>query len=98
MDTIACDACKEVSYKLDKESCKAFNRQLSQIRVRVEHVFAQLKSFKILRNLFPLQAKRYATCFKSVALVCNMNLQEKNLQTKTRRRHLNDRAQKSCAT
>ena len=70
----------EVHYKLDKESCKAFNRQLSQIRVRVEHVFAQLKSFKILRNLFPLQPKRYATCFKVVALVYNMNLQEKNPQ------------------
>ena len=70
----------EVNYKLDKESCKAFNRQLSQIRVGVEHVFAQLKAFKILRNLFPLQPKRYATCFKAVAFVYNMNLQEKNTQ------------------
>jgi hypothetical protein len=70
----------EVNYKFDKESCKAFNRQLSQIRVGVEHVFAQLKAFKILRNLFPLQPKRYATCFKAVALVYNLNLQEKNTQ------------------
>jgi hypothetical protein len=68
----------EKLYKEEKESSKAFNRELSHWRVTVEHVFAQLKAFKILRNLFPLQPKRYATCFKAIALVYNLNLDAKN--------------------
>ena len=70
----------EMSYKLRKEESKAFNRELSQWRVTVEHVFAQLKAFKILRNLFPLHPKRYGTCFKAIALVYNLNLDAKNAE------------------
>ena len=67
----------EVEYKTNKEATKAFNRGLSKERVKVENIFAQLKSFKILRNLFPLQAHRYGTCFKAIAFIYNMNLDEK---------------------
>lgn len=41
-----------VRYKENKEQTKEFNRALSKERVKVENVFAHLKSFKILRNLF----------------------------------------------
>lgn len=68
----------EMLYKDHKDISKAFNRELSKWRVTVEHVFAQLKAFKILRNLFPLQPKRYGTCFKAIALVYNLNLDAKN--------------------
>lgn len=68
----------EMAYKFKKDESKAFNRALSQWRVTVEHVFAQIKAFKILRSLFPLHPKRYSTCFKAIALIYNMNLDAKN--------------------
>lgn len=63
----------EMAYKSDVMSSKAFNKELSRWRVTVEHVFAQLKNFRILRGIFPLQPKRYELCFKVIALVYNLN-------------------------
>jgi len=67
----------ERRYRADVAGSRAFNRELSRWRVTVEHIFAQLKAFKILRNLFPLHPKRYSDCFKAVALVYNLNLDAK---------------------
>ena len=67
----------EIEYKANKEATKSYNRELSKKRVLVENCFAHVKDFKILRNLFPLQAKRYGTVFKAVALIYNLNLDEK---------------------
>ena len=64
----------EIVYKADPIGVKAFNKELSRWRVTVEHVFAQLKSFRILRDIFPLQPKRYEQCFRMIALVYNLNL------------------------
>jgi len=61
----------------DFQRTKSYNRELSKKRVLVENCFAHVKDFKILRNLFPLQAKRYGTVFKAVALIYNLNLDEK---------------------
>ena len=35
----------ETAYKQDKPTAKEFNRRLSRIRVRIEHVFARLKTW-----------------------------------------------------
>jgi len=63
----------ETAYKTEPIGAKAFNRELSRWRVTVEHVFAQLKNFRILRGIFPLQPKRYEQCFRMIALVYNLN-------------------------
>jgi hypothetical protein len=64
----------ETAYKDEKESSKAFNRELSKWRVTVEHVFAQLKNYRILRGIFPLHPTRYGMIFCTIALLHNMNL------------------------
>ena len=40
----------DAAYKADKDGAKAFNQALSKIRVKVEHVFAQMKHFRVLSN------------------------------------------------
>jgi hypothetical protein len=70
----------ELEYKQNKESTKAFNRELSRWRVTVEHVFAPLKAFRILSGTFSLQAKRYGTCFRAVAVIYNLKLDAKTSQ------------------
>ena len=44
----------------------------------MEHVFAQLKAFKILTNTFALDQKRLSTCYRAVAVGYNLNLAAKN--------------------
>ena len=70
----------EIEYKNKTEEAKAFNRELSRWRVTVEHVFAQLKTFKILRGIFPLKASRFGTCFRAIAYIHNINLEVKNMK------------------
>jgi hypothetical protein len=67
----------ELEYKNNKAETKAFNRLLSQKRVVVEHVFAQLKAFKLLCGIFPLKSHRYGTFFRAIAFVYNSNLDAK---------------------
>ena len=68
----------ERQYKERNEESKAFNRELSKIRVKIEHVFAQLKAFKLFANTFALDKKRLSTCYRAVAVAYNMNLDAKN--------------------
>ena len=67
----------DAAYKADKDSAKAFNRALSKIRVKVEHVFAQMKNFRVLSNLFPFHPDRYGEVFRAVAVIHNFKLQFK---------------------
>ena len=67
----------DAAYKTDKDSAKAFNRALSKIRVKVEHVFAQMKHFRVLSNLFPFRPDRYGEVFRAVAVIHNFKLQFK---------------------
>lgn len=64
----------DVAYKADKERAKAFNRSLSKVRVTVEHVFAQMKAFRVLSNLFPSHPDRYGEVFAAVAVIHNYSL------------------------
>jgi hypothetical protein len=63
----------ESAYKEDKEKAKEFNRGLSKIRVRVEHVFARLKTWKTLSGLFVYKWSRLAEMVRAIAVVHNLN-------------------------
>ena len=71
----------EVAYKTDKEACKASNRELSKKRVKVEHVFAQLKAYRILRDIFSHSPDVFGIFFKAVALIYNMTLEYKKVKS-----------------
>ena len=68
----------ELEYKNNYAQTKAYNRELSKIRVKVEHVFAQLKSNKIVSGIFPLKAKHYGMVMAALATIHNVKLQVKN--------------------
>ena len=67
----------ELEYKTNKVKTKSYNKDLSQIRVSVEHVFAQLKNFKIIQGIFPLKNIRFGEVFKAIAVVYNAILDTK---------------------
>ncbi len=56
---------------LDPEE-KAYNAALSRLRVKVEHVFAQLKTFKILSDRYRNKRKRYGVKFNIIAGLVNL--------------------------
>lgn len=62
----------EGAYKTQPEPAKAFNRALSRRRVRIEHVMASLKRFRILGGRFSLALEWYPLVMKAVALVHNL--------------------------
>jgi hypothetical protein len=63
----------EAEYKKDKESAKAFNRGLSKIRVKVEHAFARLKTWRVIAGIFPYRWERLGDFMWALAVVYNMN-------------------------
>lgn len=67
----------DAHYKVQKDDAKAFNRALSKIRVKVEHVFAQMKNYRVLSNLFPFHPDRYGEVFRAVAVIHNFKLRFK---------------------
>lgn len=50
---------------------KAFNRLVSKYRVRVEHVFADLKVFQVLAQVYRHARERHNDCFVAVAGLSN---------------------------
>lgn len=67
----------EVPFKKSKGNSlkpeeKIYNRALSRIRVKVENVFAQLKSFKILAERYRNKGKAYNLKFKIIAGIVNL--------------------------
>jgi hypothetical protein len=67
----------EIPYKasknkpLDKEE-KAYNRALSSLRVAVENVLAQIKTFKIMAERYRNKRKRYNLKFMIIAGLVNL--------------------------
>ena len=51
---------------------KEYNRALSSFRVRIEHVFARLKSFRILRDVFRYPRATYHATIRIVAGILNL--------------------------
>lgn len=56
---------------LDHEE-KAYNTALSRIRVKVEHVFAQIKTFKILSDRYRNKRRGYGIKFNIIAGIVNL--------------------------
>ena len=42
-------------------AAQAFNAELSRRRVRIEHVFARLRAFRVLHGLFPYRGEQLGT-------------------------------------
>ena len=53
---------------------RAQNRRLSQIRLKVEHLFCRLKVFKILSYKYRNHRKRFALRFNLIAALVNRDL------------------------
>jgi transposase len=67
----------EIPYKKSKhhpltKDEKEYNRGLSRFRVRVEHVFAKLKSFKMLSERYRYPRSTYAAKFAIIAGIVNL--------------------------
>lgn len=56
---------------LDHEE-KAYNTALSRLRVKVEHIFAQIKTFKIMSDRYRNKRKRYGVKFNIIAGIVNL--------------------------
>lgn len=52
-----------------------FNEELGKKRVKVEHVFARLKTFRALQGLFPYRWERLGDIVRALAVVHNLNRQ-----------------------
>ena len=53
---------------------KTTNRALSQRRIRIEHIFAKLKTFKILAERYRNRRQRFALRFNLIAAIYNREL------------------------
>jgi hypothetical protein len=51
---------------------REYNRALSSFRVRIEHVFARLKTFRILRDVFRYPRATYHATIRIVAGILNL--------------------------
>jgi hypothetical protein len=63
----------ETAYMEDKEKAKEFNRGLSKVRVKVEHAFARLKTWRALAGIFPYRWQRLGGVVRALAVVHNLN-------------------------
>ena len=64
---------KSKYHKLTKEE-KEYNKKLSSIRVRIEHVNRSLKIFRIMKEIYRNHQKRYDVKLKIMCVIYNMNL------------------------
>ena len=55
---------------------KAANREISRVRIAVEHVIGRLKVFRILSERYRNRRKRFGLRFNLLAAICNMERQE----------------------
>lgn len=69
----------EAKWKNDQESAKQNNRDLSKRRIKIEHVFARMKSWRILHHFYPMRPENFALTFKAVAYLNNLGLAENEL-------------------
>lgn len=53
---------------------KEYNKTLSKIRIKIEHVFSKLKRFKILTLKYRNKIRRFALRFNLIAGIYNFEL------------------------
>jgi hypothetical protein len=69
--------CTELPFKASQHSPldaddKAYNQALARVRIKVEHVIAQLKTFSILSDRYRNKRKRYNLKFNIIAGIVNL--------------------------
>jgi len=53
---------------------RQYNRELAKIRIKIEHVFAKLKKFRILSERYRNRRKRFGLRFNLIASLYNLEL------------------------
>lgn len=53
---------------------RQYNRELAKIRIKIEHVFAKLKKFRILSERYRNRRKRFSLRFNLIASLYNLEL------------------------
>lgn len=70
----------ETLFKLDPEKAREHNRQLSLKRMKIEHLFARLKTWRIIHHYFPQNPETYSTIFKAITFIHNQIAMEKLME------------------
>ena len=63
----------ELEYKKDKTLAKTNNQLISSKRIKIEHVFAYMKNFRILQRLNYYKITKIELFFNSIANIYNLS-------------------------
>ncbi len=63
----------EIKYKENKELIKSENKKLSSKRIKIEHVFAYVKSYRIMQRLNYYTKNKIEIIFNSIANIYNLS-------------------------
>ena len=63
----------EREYKKDKTLAKTNNQLISRKRIKIEHVFAYMKNFRILQRLNYYKMNKIELFFQSIANIYNLS-------------------------
>ena len=63
----------EREYKKDKNLAKTNNQLISRKRIKIEHVFAYMKNFRILQRLNYYKMNKIELFFQSIANIYNLS-------------------------
>ena len=64
----------ELEYKKDKELAKSNNKLISTKRIKIEHIFAYMKNFRILQRLNYYKINKIELFFNSIANFYNLSI------------------------
>jgi hypothetical protein len=64
----------ETLWRENTHHAKDYNSILGRWRVLVEHAFARIKTFRILRGMFSLRVDKLADTFRAIAMIVNIML------------------------
>ena len=67
----------ERQWRDDETAAKSYNAALSKRRVRIEHLFARLKTWRIIHHYYPMRPETYSTTFKAIAYIHNLQVPDK---------------------
>lgn len=65
---------EETRRNADPAKTKAKNSALC--RVRIEHVFAKLKTWRIIHHFYPMRPETYAQTVKAIAFIHNLTIRD----------------------
>ncbi len=62
-----------MDYKNNKELAKSNNKTISTKRIKIEHIFAKIKQFKILNNNFYHNISKINIFFKNIVKIIQLS-------------------------